>query len=262
MSDCSRVFAILTGRPVALASSAGAAASWTAMSEPVAGTLPTVLEDFSREVSRRVSAGSRDIQTILFHGLERARESLANTPNQLPALKQAADDANSHIRQVAAEQIQYAGMGSTLSGICLMGGRYWVVNAGDSRVYRYRNGVLKPLSNDDTLAARAVRSGAMTFEQAARSRDSHILTNYLGAAEFSLAVDSGPELRDGDSLLVCSDVLYDMVDDDTLARCLQQFNATAVSCAEQAGHLLALANECGGLDNISLILMRVTNERG
>ena len=80
---------LLTPQGFADAAVAGAAAAWTAMSKPVQGTLPTVLEDFSREVSRRVSAGSRDIQTILFHGLERARESLANTPNQLPALKQA-----------------------------------------------------------------------------------------------------------------------------------------------------------------------------
>jgi protein phosphatase len=180
----------------------------------------------------------------------------------VPLLRQAADYANKHIREVAAKSKAYAGMGSTLSGVCLMGERYWVVNAGDSRVYRYRNGALKPLSSDDTLAARAVRSGAMTFEQAAHSPDSHILTNYLGAAEFSLAVDGGPELRNGDSLLVCSDGLYDMVDDDTLARCIQQFNASGVSCAEQVGRLLALANERGGRDNISLILMRVSHEPG
>jgi protein phosphatase len=179
-----------------------------------------------------------------------------------PALRQAAAQANSSLREAAANRKEYAGMGSTLSGICLMGERYWVVNAGDSRVYRYRNGLLKSLSNDDTLAARAVRSGAMTFEQAAHSPDSHILTNYFGAAEFSLAVDSGPGLRDGDGLLICSDGLYDMVDDDTLARCLQQFNASGFSSAEQAGRLLALANERGGRDNISLILMRVRHEPG
>ncbi|MEA2080561.1 MAG: PP2C family serine/threonine-protein phosphatase [Pseudomonadota bacterium] len=180
----------------------------------------------------------------------------------VPLLRQAADRANSSVRGVAANKREYADMGSTLSGVCLMGERYWVFNAGDSRVYRYRNGVLKPLSNDDTLAARAVRRGAMTFEQAAHSPDAHILTNYVGAAEFSLAVDAGPGLRDGDGLLICSDGLYDMVDDDTLAGQLQQFNASGVSCAEQAARLLALANERGGRDNISLILMRVRHEPG
>jgi len=180
----------------------------------------------------------------------------------VPVLRQAADHANSSIREAAAKRKEYADMGSTLSGVCLMGERYWMFNAGDSRVYRYRNGLLKPLSNDDTLAVWAVRSGTMTFKQAAHSRNSHILTNSVGSAEFSLAVDAGPGLRDGDSLLICSDDLYDMVDDDTLARRLQQFNTTAVSCAEQAGGLLALANECGGRDNISLILMMVRHEPG
>lgn len=80
---------LLTAEGFAEAALAGAAAAWTAMSRPVQGTLPTVLEDFSRELSQRVAAGVRDIRVLLRHGLERARESLANTPNQLPVLKQA-----------------------------------------------------------------------------------------------------------------------------------------------------------------------------
>jgi len=209
-------------------------------------------------------AGGEMASRLALLTLDKAFYAVMSTDAEaiVPVLKQAADYANSSIREVAANRKEYAGMGSTLSGVCLMGERYWVVNAGDSRVYRYRNGLLKPLSNDDTLAARAVRSGAMTFEQAAHSPDSHVLTNYLGAAEFSLAVDPGPELRDGDSLLVCSDGLYDMVDDDTLARRLQQFNSSGDSCADQAGALIALANERGGRDNISLILMMVRHEPG
>lgn len=80
---------LLTAEGLAEAAAAGAQAAWTAMSRPVQGTLPTVLEDFSRELSQRVADGVRDIRLLLRNGLERARESLANTPNQLPALKQA-----------------------------------------------------------------------------------------------------------------------------------------------------------------------------
>ena len=80
---------LLTAQSFAEAATAGAEAAWTAMSKPVQGTLPTVLEDFSREVSKRAAAGVKDIQTILAHGIERAKKSLENTPNQLPALKQA-----------------------------------------------------------------------------------------------------------------------------------------------------------------------------
>jgi len=80
---------LLTAEGFAKAALSGAEAAWTAMSKPVPGTLPTVLEDFSREMARRVAEGVHDIRTLLHYGLERARESLANTPNQLPALKQA-----------------------------------------------------------------------------------------------------------------------------------------------------------------------------
>ena len=80
---------LLTAACFAEAAQKGAEAAWTAMSRPVQGTLPTVLEDFSRELSQRVADGVGDIRLLMRHGLERARESLANTPNQLPALKQA-----------------------------------------------------------------------------------------------------------------------------------------------------------------------------
>ena len=205
------------------------------------------------------AAGGEMASRLALLSLDKAFYADMKTEARLvvPLLRQAAEYANSRVREVAVKAQDYANMGSTLSGICLVGEQYWTFNAGDSRVYRYRNGLLKALSNDDTLAARAVRSGAMTFAQAAHSPDSHILTNYFGAAEFTLAVDAGPGLREGDSLLVCSDGLYDMVDDDTLAHCLRQFNAADLSSAEQAGRLLTLANERGGADNISLILMRV-----
>jgi DegV family protein with EDD domain len=79
----------LTAKRFAKAASAGSAAAWTAMSKPVPGTLPTVLEDFSQELTKRVAAGVNDIQALFAHGLERAQASLANTPNQLQVLKNA-----------------------------------------------------------------------------------------------------------------------------------------------------------------------------
>lgn len=80
---------LLTAQGLAKASQAGAAAAWKAMSKPVPGTLPTVLEDFSDELARRVSNGKHDIRPLMRFGLERARRSLANTPSLLPVLRQA-----------------------------------------------------------------------------------------------------------------------------------------------------------------------------
>ena len=80
---------LLHAQGLADAALAGADSAWTAMSHPVQGTLPTVLEDFSRELTRRAAGGVNDIQALLSYGLDRARGSLANTPNQLAVLKQA-----------------------------------------------------------------------------------------------------------------------------------------------------------------------------
>lgn len=80
---------LLTPESMARAATAGAAAAWKAMSAPVPGTLPTVLEDFSAELEAQAAAGVHDIRQMLQRGLERAHRSLANTPNQLPALRQA-----------------------------------------------------------------------------------------------------------------------------------------------------------------------------
>ena len=80
---------LLNAEKFAQAAAVGAEAAWTAMSRPVQGTLPTVLEDFSQELTRRVAGGVSDFQSLLAHGLERARVSLDNTPNQLAVLKQA-----------------------------------------------------------------------------------------------------------------------------------------------------------------------------
>ncbi len=80
---------LLTANGLAAASARGAEQAWTAMAEPVAGTLPTVLEDFADELTQRVAAGVTDIRMLLRDGMKRAHASLANTPNQLPVLKQA-----------------------------------------------------------------------------------------------------------------------------------------------------------------------------
>jgi DegV family protein with EDD domain len=78
----------LDARTFANASMAGARAAWTAMAEPIAGTLPTVLEDFSSALKRLVEQGTTDIYRLLEHGVEAARQSLARTPELLPVLKQ------------------------------------------------------------------------------------------------------------------------------------------------------------------------------
>ncbi|MGY6587410.1 MAG: DegV family protein [Wenzhouxiangella sp.] len=88
-SDHSANDAELNARQLAEASSAAARSAWGAMSQPVPGTLPTVLEDFADELAKRVDAGLEDLRELFWLGLKRARRSLAGTPEQLPVLKKA-----------------------------------------------------------------------------------------------------------------------------------------------------------------------------
>jgi hypothetical protein len=87
--EAARAQQLLTAGSLAAAAQRGAEQAWTAMSEPVAGALPTVLEDFATALSAGADAGVRDIRLLLQSGLAEARKSLANTPEQLPVLKQA-----------------------------------------------------------------------------------------------------------------------------------------------------------------------------
>ncbi len=89
LSDSSREYQVLDAPRLALASGAAAKSAWGAMSEPVPGTLPTVLEDFADELSRLAEQGVDDIRQLIKRGLKRARQSLANTPTQLAVLREA-----------------------------------------------------------------------------------------------------------------------------------------------------------------------------
>lgn len=89
LSESGRDFQVLDGPRLAAVSAAGARSAWSAMSEPVPGTLPTVLEDFADELVRRTGDGVDDIRELFRQGLERARRSLAGTPDQLAALREA-----------------------------------------------------------------------------------------------------------------------------------------------------------------------------
>lgn len=174
----------------------------------------------------------------------------------LELLREAIYSANATLLQVATNKAPLYGMGTTLSGICLFPGGFWTFHAGDSRVYRYRDGLLKLLTQDDTVASRAVRNGTLTFEAAAASPDSHVLTNCLGQENFAVSLESGPALRHGDILLICTDGLYDMIDDDAIAVLLHNGEDAAHSALQQAQTLATAADRSGGQDNISVIVIR------
>ncbi len=155
-------------------------------------------------------------------------------------------------RQAAADP-RLAGMGTTMTLAYSLGADLFVGQVGDSRAYLYRNGRLTQLTRDQTLAEVLVRIGEITREQAAAHRLRHVLTSALGRHQGDVAVEvQRHQLADGDTLLLCSDGLTEMVPDDRIAEVLGRPCAAEEACRA----LVGLALEGGGLDNVTVVVAR------
>jgi len=159
--------------------------------------------------------------------------------------------ANNRIIQYSQEMLDNASMGSTVVtllargrvGVCL-----WV---GDSRLYRYRNGVLSQLSRDHSQVEEMVQMGLLTPEQAENHPDSHVITRAIGG-EDELYVDINIfSLQIGDTFMLCSDGLYNAVAITDIEACLDQRNPQLGS---EELMCRALANNAR--DNVSLIVLK------
>ncbi len=145
------------------------------------------------------------------------------------------------------------GMGTTLTVTYSVGIDLFVVHLGDSRVYLFRQGQLQQLTRDHTVAQAMADAGYIAPEEVRHHRKRHVLTNFLGGHHGKVKGDvRWLRLRDDDRLLLCSDGLTDMVDDDTIARILQKHEQPV----DAAQTLLAQALNRGGLDNITIIVAR------
>jgi len=187
-----------------------------------------------------------------FYGVEKSGNNLES---YIEALQGAAARANEGLLALATKRPELSGFGCTLSGVCLTPMGYLVFNAGDSRVYHFRSGILKLLTKDDSVTALAVAAGQLTPEEAELSPVRHTLTNCVGSHSFHLAIHQGmelPDFIDQDLILICSDGLHDLVSHDELEKIL------SISQTEDliATKLVEQAISQGGHDNISVILIR------
>lgn len=155
-------------------------------------------------------------------------------------IREAARYISYKLNGFAAERGQARPMGCTLTGVLWHYGRTWLVGAGDSRTYRFRGGILRQLTTDET-------DRGLTGDPTADKR----LHNCLGGGcEGRLTVESlDGKLLPGDILLVCSDGLCDMVSDEEIEQ--------ALAAGASATDLLRMACEAGGADNISIIIAKI-----
>lgn len=162
--------------------------------------------------------------------------------------------ANNAIYQAAESQPQYSGMGTTLVMAVFRDNHISVAHIGDSRMYRLRDGAFECVTRDHSLLQEQIDSGMITEEDARRSQNKNLVTRALGVDP-----EVEPEIHTydvvpGDVYLFCSDGLNDMVENDDIALTLQALSANLDLAAEQ---LVQMANDNGGRDNVSVILVRV-----
>lgn len=160
--------------------------------------------------------------------------------------------ANHAVHQAAQANTALGGMGATLVAVLFADERVSVAHVGDSRAYRLRNGRLEPLTQDHSFVAEQVRQGRMTEQEAQNSNLQNVLLRAVGV-EREIEVDLNEELfADEDVLLLCSDGLTKELSEAQIAGALAQ----AEDADTAAKRLIQLANDAGGNDNITAIVVR------
>jgi len=172
-------------------------------------------------------------------------------------LARAVDRANQAVFGRAAGDVDLFGMGTTLCALALVrsegGDVLAVANVGDSRVYRYGDGRLTQVSDDHSLVADLVRAGDLTEEEAARHPQRNILTRALGI-ESALSVDTWElPIQADDRYLLCSDGLFNEIDDDRIAALLAGHDNPELTAAT----LVRAAVDAGGHDNVTALVVDI-----
>jgi protein phosphatase len=143
-------------------------------------------------------------------------------------------------------------MGTTVVLVYVQGKRAYIGSVGDSRAYLVRDGELRQLTDDHTFVNEQVRAGTLTPQEARRHPARNILTRAVGSQDDIEADVIQEDLRPGDQILLCSDGLTTMVEDDEILDRLQRAGDPEAVCQS----LIDLANERGGDDNITAVLIQ------
>ena len=170
------------------------------------------------------------------------------------ALFTALVDMNTAIFRAALNSAAFEGMATTVVVAWLLGDRLWVAHTGDSRLYRLRDGELSQITRDHSFSQELLDAGMVTEDEARLLPAKNLVTRALGASP-----DIEPEIHDydvraGDVLLLCSDGLTEMVMHSEIGSLVK---ALLPDITEAARRLVDMANEAGGRDNTSVVLVQV-----
>lgn len=165
--------------------------------------------------------------------------------------------ANASIYHASKSQPQYAGMGTTIVAGLFYDNRVAVGHVGDSRMYRLRGEEMVSITRDHSLLQEQIDSGIISIADARQSKNKNLVTRAVGIDAEIVAEIHVHDVQVGDIYLLCSDGLNDMVEDDDICATLHAMQGNLPLAAEQ---LIQMANDNGGRDNVSVILVKVKSE--
>jgi len=160
--------------------------------------------------------------------------------------------ANKSIYDKASSDAKYKGMGTTIVSVHFIHGTAYVGHVGDSRVYFFRQGVLKQLTEDHSLLNDYLKAKKLTPEEIENFPHKNVIVRALGMRETVQVDVSKVEPREGDVFLLCSDGLSGMVTDPQIQEVLGRTSELEKACSQ----LIDLANAAGGNDNVTCVLAR------
>jgi protein phosphatase len=196
-------------------------------------------------------------QAIYNHLSKTWTQDRETTENQFAfRLKEAVEAANTELHAYAKAHPEVRGMGTTTTAAGVLGEHAYLSQVGDSRAYLVRGGIAHQLTKDQSLMQRLVEAGELTEEEAAQSERRNIILQALGP-DPRVKVDlTHQELRRGDVLVLCSDGLSGQVKKEEIAQVVTSEPTLQATCER----LIAMANERGGPDNITVIVVRVDGD--
>ncbi|MFA5524871.1 MAG: protein phosphatase 2C domain-containing protein [Tissierellales bacterium] len=161
------------------------------------------------------------------------------------------------ISDFALNKPELSGMATTLAGVICSGDRFIILNVGNSRVYRFRNGNLRQFTIDDTLVQIMYDSGQITREEMGNHPNRHVLLQAIGKGNINTPIDvhlheAKNPMEKGDILLLCTDGLSDLVNNDEIKNSLE----SSIEIEEMAEELVKKAKIAGGYDNITVLMIK------
>lgn len=182
-------------------------------------------------------------------------EAMENAENgeTLDKMMSAIAQCNKKVYQKSRENVEFLDMGTTLVAVTVENEKMFIVHVGDSRVYLFRENNLQQITTDHSYVMELVKIGGITREEAEVHPKRNIITRAIGIREEVEADTVIEDVKQGDKILLCTDGLSNMVSKGEMTKILIE----QCSTEEKVKKLVVLANEKGGLDNISLILIEI-----